>query len=232
MESCLHLGLDGIIVFSGIIKSYYGSNLLKDMIEHPFNVELANNTLSIESFKFYVQQDALFLSDYIRTVLITTSKVENCNNITPLIEVAQGAMAIMRVLYNHYFAVYSINRGEKSLECFNFTNFLLSTSYNDTYEAITILYSCHFIYKVVIDSMKSKIKKNNRYKDWFDFYCGSLVESGCIALENIVDEYCQKVGGNERSRMLELFRISAQFELDFWNSAYNVSKFNQVPEEH
>lgn len=161
MKSCLHL--DGIVVFSGIIKSYYGSNLLKDIIEHPFNVELANNTLNIESFKFYIQQDALFLNDYIRTVLITASKVEDYNNITPLIGVAQGAIAIMRVLYNHYFAVYSIDRGEKSLECFNFTNFLLSTSYSDTYETITILYSCHFIYKVVVDSMKSKIRKNNRY---------------------------------------------------------------------
>lgn len=47
-------------MFSGIIKSYYGSNLLKDIIEHPFNVELANNTLNIENFRFYIQQDAFF----------------------------------------------------------------------------------------------------------------------------------------------------------------------------
>lgn len=219
-------------MFSGIIKSYYGSNLLKDMIEHPFNVGLANNALSIESFKFYIQQDALFLGDYIRTVLITASRVEDCSNITLLIEVAQGAIAIRRILYNHYFAVYAINRGEKSLECFNFTNFLLSTSYSNTYEAITVLYSCHFIYKVVVDSMKNKIKKNNRYKDWFDFFSNSLIESGCTALENIVDEYCRKVGENEKSRMLELFKISAQFELDFWSSAYNFQKFNQFPKEH
>lgn len=174
----------------------------------------------------------MFLGDYIRTVLITASRVEDCSNITLLIEVAQGAIAIKRILYNHYFAVYAINRGEKSLECFNFTNFLLSTSHSNTYEAITVLYSCHFIYKVVVDSMKNKIKKNNRYKDWFDFYSNSLIESGCTALENIVDEYCRKVGENEKSRMLELFRISAQFELDFWSSAYNFQKFNQFPKEH
>ncbi|WGJ61938.1 thiaminase II/PqqC family protein [Wolbachia endosymbiont of Frankliniella intonsa] len=118
-------------MFSGIIKRYYGSNLLKDIIEHPFNVELANNTLNIENFKFYIQQDAFFLADYIRTVLMIASKMESCNNIVPFIEVAKGVIEIMKVLYNHYFAVYSINRGEKSLECFNFTNFLLSTSYSD-----------------------------------------------------------------------------------------------------
>lgn len=214
-------------MFSGIIKSYYGSNLLKDIIEHPFNVELANNTLNIENFKFYIQQDAFFLADYVRTVLMTASKMESCNNIVPLIGVAKGGIEIMRVLYDHYFTVYSINRGEKSLECFNFTNFLLSTSYSDIYEAVTVLYSCHFIYKIIVDNMRNKIKKNNRYKDWFDFFGGSLMESGCVALEDIVDEYCNKVRESERTRMLELFKITAQFELDFWNSAYNFSKFDQ-----
>ena len=214
-------------MFSGIIKSYYGSNLLKDIIEHPFNVELANNTLNIENFKFYIQQDAFFVADYVRTVLIIASKMESCNNIVPLIEVAQGGIEIIRVLYNHYFAVYSINRGEKSLECFNFTNFLLSTSYSDIYEAVTVLYSCHFIYKIIVDNMRNKIKKNNRYKDWFDFFGGSLMKSGCVALEDIVDEYCNKARESERTRMLELFKITAQFELDFWNSAYNFLKFDQ-----
>ncbi|WP_264377243.1 TenA family protein [Wolbachia endosymbiont (group B) of Ochlodes sylvanus] len=219
-------------MFSGIIKSYYGSNLLKDIIEHPFNVELANNTLNIENFKFYIQQDAFFLADYVRTVLMIASKMESCNNIVPFIEVAKGVVEIMKVLYNYYFAVYSINRGEKSLECFNFTNFLLSTSYSNVYEAVTVLYSCHFIYKVVVNSMRNKIKKNNRYKDWLDFFGSSLMESGCVALEGIVDEYCNKVRESERTRMLELFKITAQFELDFWNSAYNFSRFNQFPKKY
>ncbi|MDR3131625.1 MAG: TenA family protein [Rickettsiales bacterium] len=219
-------------MFSSIIKSCYGSNLLRDIIDHPFNVELMNSTLNIESFKFYIQQDALFLDDYVRTILIIASRIEDRNNMVLLAKVAQGSIAANKFLYDRYFTVYGIRRGKKSLACFNFTNFLLSISYSDTYEAVTVLYSCMFIYKTVIDTMKNRFKKNNRYKDWFDFYSNSLIEYGCIALESIVDEYCQKVGVNERSRMLELFGISAQFELDFWDSAYNVSKFNQVPKEH
>jgi thiaminase/transcriptional activator TenA len=89
-----------------------------------------------------------------------------------------------------------------------------------------------FIYITVTDNMKSGFKENNRYKDWFDFYSGSLMKYGCATLENIVDGYCKKVGVNKRSRMLELFRISAQFELDFWDSICNFSRFNQFPKEH
>ncbi|OCA06327.1 thiaminase II/PqqC family protein [Wolbachia endosymbiont of Trichogramma pretiosum] len=92
-------------MFSGIVKSYCGSNLLKDIVEHPFNVELASDTLNIENFKFYIQQDAFFIADYVRTVLIIASKMESCNNIVPLIEVAQGGIEIIRVLCEYYFAV-------------------------------------------------------------------------------------------------------------------------------
>ncbi|MGL9725551.1 MAG: TenA family protein [Wolbachia sp.] len=117
---------------------------------------------------------------------------------------------------------------KKSSACFNFTNFLLSISYSDIYEAITVLYSCMFIYKTVVDNMKDRFKENNRYKDWFDFCNSNLIEYGCTTLESIVDEYCKKVGVKERSRMLELFRISAQFELDFWSSAYNFQNSIEI----
>lgn len=219
-------------MFSNIINSCYGSNLLREIANHPFNIELMNGTLNIESFKFYIQQDVLFLDDYTRTILIIASRIEDHNNVIPLAKVAQGSIAISRFLRHHYFIIYGVGRGKKSSACFNFTNFLLSISYSDIYEAITVLYSCMFIYKAVIHGMKSGFKKNNRYKEWFDFCSSSLMEYGCTTLENIVDEYCKKVGVKEKSRMLELFRISAQFELDFWSSAYNFSEFDQDFKKH
>ncbi|EAL59050.1 TENA/THI-4 family [Wolbachia endosymbiont of Drosophila ananassae] len=219
-------------MFSGIIRSCYGSNLLKDIIEHPFNVELVNNTLNIENFKFYTQQEALLLGDYIRATLIAASRMEDFSSIILLAEVAQRAVTASKVLHDYCFAIYGINRGKKSLECFNFTNFLLSISYSNTYEAMTVLYSCMFIYETVVDSMKNRFKKNNRYRDWFNFCYSDSVKSGCIILENIVDGYCSRARENEKSRMLELFRITAQFVLDFLNGAYNFSRFNQFPKEH
>ncbi|MGL9725552.1 MAG: hypothetical protein ACR5KV_02335 [Wolbachia sp.] len=59
-----------------------------DITNHPFNIELMNGTLNIESFKFYIQQDVLFLDDYIRTILIIASKIEDHDNIIPLAKVA------------------------------------------------------------------------------------------------------------------------------------------------
>ena len=186
-----------------------------------------NNTLDIESFKFYVQQDILFADEYIRAILITASRVEDHNNIMPLVNVAQGTVAFRKILHDQYFHTYNIAHHKgKSLSCFNFTNFLLSISYSSTYEAVTVLYSCILVYKVVFDEMKNRFKKNNRFKDLFDLYNGQLGELIFTTLEDLVDGYCSRANEQQKGRMLELFRITAQFELDFWTSAYNFPELN------
>lgn len=213
-------------MFSGIIKSCYGSNLLKELVDHPFNTELVNNTLNIESFKFYIQQDMLFTDEYNRAVLIIASRIEDNNNIMPLIRVAQAGVAFKKVLQDHYFNVYNISYVGKSLSCFNFTNFLLSISYSNTREAITVLYSCMFVYKAVFESVKRRLKENNRFKDLFNLCGGQLGELIFTTLEGLIDEYSNKANERQKSRMLELFRITARFELDFWDSAYNFPSLN------
>lgn len=102
-------------MFSNIIRNCYGSNLLRDLTNHPFNVELMKGALNIENFKFYIQQDSLFLDDYIRTMLIVASRMENCNDVISLAKVAQGSIAINKFLYDHYFTIYGVRRGKNLL---------------------------------------------------------------------------------------------------------------------
>lgn len=44
------------------------SDLIEEIKEHPFNVELINNTLDYEKFKIYLQQDFLYLVDCTRAL--------------------------------------------------------------------------------------------------------------------------------------------------------------------
>ncbi|MGL9682124.1 MAG: hypothetical protein ACR5K2_04135 [Wolbachia sp.] len=69
-----------------------------------------NSTLNIESFKFYIQQDVLFLDNYVRTILIMISRIEDHNNIVLLAKVAQELIAANKFLHDCYFTVYGIRR--------------------------------------------------------------------------------------------------------------------------
>ena len=45
------------------------------IINHPFNVEIANGTLPINKFTYYLEQDSLYLNDYYRCLSIISAKL-------------------------------------------------------------------------------------------------------------------------------------------------------------
>ncbi len=42
--------------------------------EHPFNKELAEGSLNIEKFAYYIEQDTLYLRDFARSLAMIASK--------------------------------------------------------------------------------------------------------------------------------------------------------------
>nr|WP_275944366.1 hypothetical protein [Wolbachia endosymbiont of Kradibia gibbosae] len=70
------------------------SDLIDKIKEHPFNVELINNTLDYEKFKFYLQQDFLYCIDCARAFLIVAARVDDIEMMSSLINLAQGAFYV------------------------------------------------------------------------------------------------------------------------------------------
>ena len=50
------------------------SSIITSINEHPFNQELANGSLSIEKFGYYIEQDTLYLRDFSRSLAVIASK--------------------------------------------------------------------------------------------------------------------------------------------------------------
>lgn len=61
------------------------SSLIEKIKKHPFNVELMNNTLDYEKFKFYLQQDFLYIVDCTRALLIIAAKFSDVEIMNKLI---------------------------------------------------------------------------------------------------------------------------------------------------
>jgi thiaminase/transcriptional activator TenA len=48
--------------------------IIQAIKDHPFNKELANGSLNIEKFAYYIEQDTLYLRDFARSLAIIASK--------------------------------------------------------------------------------------------------------------------------------------------------------------
>ncbi|MCF7828885.1 MAG: TenA family protein, partial [Candidatus Marinimicrobia bacterium] len=147
-------------------------DIYQSILEHPFITELTRGELDLEIFKFYLQQDALYLEDFSRALAITGARAEEPKELQQFIEFAQGAIVTERALHESYFEQYDVDAtGPKSPSCFNYTNFLIATASTGSYpESVAALLPCFWIYREVGNYIYKQAVDDNPYQDWIDTY--------------------------------------------------------------
>lgn len=200
----------------------------------PFNVELKNGTLAPEKFKFYMEQDSLYLIDFARVLALAASKAKDPAHVIELIKLAEGAILCERNLHKDYLGLFDANLSgvKKSLACFAYTNFLLSVAGTGSLvEILAATLPCFWYYRELGVYIHKNSSKTNPYSKWIETY-GSEdfrdITNKIIKLTNELSEginLSSPLGKN----MLDLFRTSSELEVLFWSDAYIQSGFNFIP---
>ena len=113
------------------------------IIEHPFNRELGQGTLPVEKFKFYIQQDALYLVDFSRALAIVGAKARLPGWILDFLEFAKDGLVVERALHEEYFLVLLVTpEVEQAPGCFTYTNYLVATASHRSFEEAAALLPC------------------------------------------------------------------------------------------
>jgi len=200
------------------------ASIIDAIYQHPFNQELANGTLQIKKFQFYLKQDSLYLIDFARALAITASKFSEVENISKLLQFAQGALIAERNLHQHYFEFYKINIDlPQTPTCFAYTQFLLATtSLGDKSEAIVALLPCFWIYKEVGNVIQKNSVQQNPYQKWIDTYSSKEFSATVNLAISTLDQISEQCGHYQKDLMKEAFKKSCHFEWLFWDSAYHL----------
>ncbi|MEM7802662.1 MAG: TenA family protein, partial [Chloroflexota bacterium] len=144
------------------------------ILELPFNQELMAGTLAQEKFEFYIYQDSLYLADYGKALAILGSRSLEAQRMLDFWEFASNAIVVERALHEGYINKFNINsQAERSPSCAAYTNFLLATTSQRSYEeGIAGVLPCFWIYREVGNYIYDKAADNNPYQDWIDTYSG------------------------------------------------------------
>lgn len=210
------------------------SDLIKKIKKHPFNVELMDNTLDYEKFKFYLQQDFLYLVDCTRALLIIAARVSDIEVMSSLTNVAKGTFNV-RKQYKEYFGDCDLSDNQKkSRSCSAFTDFFMCAAYhNSVAEALAASYPCFSIYQVVIHYMVNKLTpekiRNSKYKWWIDIYSNKEMNATIDEVTNIINKLYKESSDFERRKMHEFFQEGLKLELAFWDEIYCSSACNLQP---
>lgn len=198
--------------------------MYNQIIDHPYNKELAVGTLDEKRFKFYISQDAIYISLYARALALMAGRMDEPGLMNEFISFAKEGLDIERKLHSHYMKHFEVKPAEEpSLITEAYGNFLLTNaSLRTTAEAMSALLPCFWLYGKVAEDIYSKAKENNPYQKWIDTYAGAEFDETTERLKEITKKFASETNKSTRNNMKYYFTRSAKYEWLFWDSAYHL----------
>lgn len=190
-------------------------------------MELAEGTLSEETFLFYLKQDTLYLADFSKALSLAGIRADTSEQMFDFFKFANEAVTVERQLHKSFYDKYSVEMdASKSPTCFSYTHFLLSTAaVKDNAVNIAALLPCFWIYREVGMVIYDKAPDDNPYKDWIDTYAGDEFNKSVNRAIQITDEVARLEPELRKEEMEEAFVRSTQLEWMFWDSAYRQEQW-------
>lgn len=201
--------------------------IYESILSHGFVNELLAGSLPSPTFQYYIQQDALYLTDFSRALNQLAARATTPDDTLQFTQFAQNAILVERALHETYFALYDIKpETAKMPACFSYTNYLLATtSLQSLAIGAAAVLPCFWIYRQVGKHIYERAIQENPYRSWINTYAGDAFDESVKQMLALTDAYAETAGESEREKMREAFRVSSRLEWYFWNDAYEQNRW-------
>ncbi len=201
--------------------------IFDSIVEHDFVNELQTGKLSMTSFQYYIQQDAIYLAEYARALNQLAARSNEPELMMKFMQFAQDTLRIERELHDSYFSQYDIEaETSKMPTCFAYTNYLLATTAHQPISVgIAALLPCYWIYPEVGKRIYKNSAKQNPFQTWIDTYAGYVFEESVNEMLELTEKLAQEASPSEKVAMKKAFQTSSRMEWYFWNDAYHQKRW-------
>lgn len=202
-------------------------NILDEIKKHPFIIDLMNGSLSKDIFEFYIQQDALYLSEYKKILAYVGIKCTNVNDTQFFLDAATGIINVENALHQIFLKEKTLSK-EPSPTCELYTSYLHRIVNNHSLEeGLAAILPCFTIYKEIGDYIleNQSNKENNPYQDWINTYGGEEFEASVNKAITITNKFAENASPEVLLKMEVTFEKASKLEWMFWNSAYKKEQW-------
>jgi thiaminase/transcriptional activator TenA len=196
---------------------------------HPFIKGMADGSLKVDKFKFYMIQDYIYLLDYVKIYALGIVKAKDERTMQGFSKMVDNILNGEMDIHRSYMRRLGITRKdientEASMENISYTNYMLSVSQlGDLTDLTASLLACMWSY-FLIGSKLSKIKgavENNFYGQWIRGYSSKDYERETKWLIDLIDRLTVNISENKFKELEKIFINTSKYESMFWDMAYN-----------
>jgi thiaminase (transcriptional activator TenA) len=202
---------------------------------HPFLGELARGTLPLDRFRFFIEQDLLFLPAFARCMAMGAAKSASDADLEFFTRQLDGVIRLEipsnRRLLDQVISLGAQDRGgARGMAPANvaYTSFLLATAAaGGPLEITTAILPCSWSYIEIAAELKDQIADHPVYSDWVAFYLQDEEAELVRNMRETFDEMTRDgtVSDEKREQLAGIFMMSSRLEGRFWEMAYTLDQW-------
>ena len=202
---------------------------------HPFLGELARGTLPLDRFRFFIEQDLLFLPAFARCMAMGAAKSASDAELEFFTRQLDGVIRLEipsnRRLLDQVISLGAQDRsGARGMAPANvaYTSFLLATAAaGGPLEITTAILPCSWSYIEIAAELKEQIADHPVYSDWVAFYLQDEEAELVRNMRETFDEMTRDgaVSDEKREQLAGIFMMSSRLEGRFWEMAYTLDQW-------
>jgi thiaminase (transcriptional activator TenA) len=202
---------------------------------HPFLAELARGTLPLDRFRFFIEQDLMYLPAFARCMAAGAAKSVTEAELEFFTRQLDGIIRLEipsnRRLLDHVVSLGAEDRGgSRGMAPANvaYTSFLLATAAGGgPLEITAAILPCSWSYIEIAAGLKEEIAEHPVYSDWVAFYLQQEEADLVLNMRETFDAMTREgaVSDEKRAQLAGIFMMSSRLEGTFWDMAYTLDQW-------
>ncbi|OZM58221.1 thiaminase II [Lottiidibacillus patelloidae] len=200
---------------------------------HPFVKGIGKGDLPLENFRYYVMQDAYYLTHFAKVQALGAAKAGDLHTTARMAAHAQGTYEAELSLHENFSKRLGITKEEMenfkpAPTAYAYTSHMYRAAYEGHIgDIIAAILPCYWLYYEVGERLTDESPQEPIYQEWIAAYGGEWFRELVEEQINRLDAIAETVSEKDRERMKEHFIISSYYELDFWEMAYTLEKWSE-----
>ena len=196
-------------------------------LRHPFVRGIADGTLPMEKFKFYLIQDYLFLLDYSRVFAYGVIKASNEATMALFSQLLNETLNTEMDLHRGYCEKFGISAAEMEQApvaptTHAYTRHVLNVAQSGTLaELIAGVLPCQWGYAEIGTTLAEQGgSPEPLYQEWIEMYASDEFLALGKWLRSLLNELTAESSSAEKERLKRHFLFSSRYEYLFWEMAW------------
>jgi thiaminase (transcriptional activator TenA) len=200
-----------------------------DLLNHKFILEMAADSLPIEKFAFYLQQDHIFLKEFCAFLSTAKQKSTDQKLMTWFEGLYHGTVDSEMHMQKELLLSLGISNIDNSKAAtpatLNYGKFLrkVSTSAKTLEVIVSSMAPCPRSYFEIAQKMSKNNINTDAYRKWIRFYGSDESQKQVDELKNILGSLYGQANKSKKLVMKKHFGTACKHECEFWEMAYNMS---------